>query len=271
MCLHVSHSCRLCLAAFLVLALSFAPRGATLEVPSKEHPDIGRALSKAKKGDTVLVAKGVYRESFSVGSGITLLSKERFGARIDGGGAEKVITLVNNAALVGFDVSSGTIGVYSGGHGNRIIQCLVHGNTQTGIMCVGHLPTIEDNVVVYNEGSGIQGWDVRSTVSAVAHNTIAYNGNHGISLGGNSQLFLENNILAFNEKMGMKVEPQVKVTLRRNCFFGNTEIFESFPSDNFAFDPLFVAPRKMNFKLAKGSRCHNMGTDNQDLGARLGD
>jgi len=262
-------STRLAASCSALLAAATLAVGTTIIVPSEGIKTISQAMAKAKKGDTVSVSKGVYRESFSVAPAVVLLSQEPLGASIRGSGAEKVVALSNSCTVQDFEISGGTIGVYSSAQGNTIKGCLIHGNSQTGIMCVGHLPKLEDNIIVYNEGSGLQGWDVRSTISSVSHNTIAFNGNHGISLGGNSQVAFENNIIAFNEKIGMKVAPSVKATLKRNCFFGNTEIIESFPSDNFAFDPMFVAPRKMDFALSNDSRCNNMGTDNQDIGARF--
>jgi hypothetical protein len=258
-------------ACCFIFLLSLPTLGATLTVGSGGFKAISQAMAKAKKGDTILVDKGDYRGDVAVNPFVTLISKTRYGAHIIAKGADKAVALTSNCTIKGFKISRGTIGVYSAGQGNTISECIVSGNTQTGIMCVGHLPKIIDNIIVYNKGSGIQGWDVRSTIYAISHNTIAFNANHGISLGGNSSLILENNIIAFNEKMGLKAEPQVKVTMKHNCFFGNTEIFESFPSENFSFDPLFVAPRKMNFALSKDSRCHNMGTDNQDIGVRFND
>jgi parallel beta-helix repeat protein len=258
------------LAALLAVA---AARAASLSVPSDDHKTIAHAMAHAVKGDTIRVEKGTYAETFTVSPGVTIMSaaKERFGARIVGGGAEKVVSLSNSSMIEGFEISGGTIGVYSAGRGNAVVRCLIQGNSQTGLVCVGHLPRLEDNVIVYNDGSGVQGWDVRSTISAVSHNTIAYNKNHGIALGGNSNLQLDNNIIAFNEKMGLRVDPTVKVTLKRNCFYGNTEVFESFPSENVSFDPMFTAARKLDFTLSRDSRLRNMGTDNQDIGARIND
>lgn len=67
----------------------------------------------------------------------------------------------NGSSIKGFEIKNGTIGVFSTAAGVKISQCRIVFNQQTGIMCVGNLPTIEDNVIVYNNGSGIQGWDVK--------------------------------------------------------------------------------------------------------------
>lgn len=255
----------------IIFIFAIASFGTTLKVGPGGPHTISKAMAKVKKGDTVIVEKGKYRESIALNPGVTIISEKTFGAEIIGGNAKKAVSLSSDCTIRGFKVTGAMIGIYSAGKSNEIVECKITANSQSGIMCVGNLPKIYNNIIAYNKGSGIQGWDVRSTIFSINHNTIAYNGNHAVSLGGNSSIILENNILAFNEKMGLKTEPQVKVTMKKNCFFGNTEVFESFPSDNFSFDPQFKAPRKMDFSLSKDSRCRNMGTDNEDIGARVND
>jgi hypothetical protein len=143
-------------------------------------------------------------------------------------------------------------------------------NVQSGIVCVGVLPRIEDNFIVYNKGSGIQGWDVRTTSGSVNHNTIAFNANHGISLGGNTSITVENNIIAFNDQFGVKPGAEsVRVELINNNFYQNARISTNLPSDNISADPLFVDGKRLNFNLMRESRSIGQGTDNQNLGARI--
>jgi hypothetical protein len=248
------------------LSVSYAK---TFQTPSRQYKTIAQALAKAQKGDTVMVEKGIYQEQVFVTSGVALLSRELFGAVLDGGGREKVVIMGSHGAIVGFSITNGTIGIYSNTNGAAIRNCLIHNNNQTGIMIVGHLPRIEDNIIVYNRGSAIQGWDTRSTEATINHNTIAFNSTHGLSFGGNSDIIVENNIISFNEKIGLKVEPTVKIALRKNNFFGNTELVESAPEDNFSLDPLFAVPAKLDFSLQEKSGCLNKGTQNDDLGARI--
>jgi hypothetical protein len=137
-------------------------------------------------------------------------------------------------------------------------------------MCAGSLPRIEDNLIIFNHGSGIQGWDVRTTSSSINHNTIAFNSNHGISVGGNSSIIVENNIIAFNDQYGIKPSEEiVRISMINNCFYQNTKFSNTLPSDNFSFDPSFKNARTLNFSLNNESRCIGKSTDNQDLGARL--
>lgn len=242
---------------------------ATLEVPQK-YSTITAAIMAAKKDDTILVDGGTYHERIFVSPDITLLSRSIFKAVIDGRGKGTVVTLGNNSLISGFDVRNGTIGLFSTANGVSIIQCRVAYNQQTGIMCVGNLPKIEDNTVVFNKGSGIQGWDVRTTASSINHNTIAFNGNHGVSIGGNSSIVLENNIIAFNSQFGIKPsETMVRIQMINNCFYQNAKFTDILPSGNFSFNPVFLDAQQLNFMLDKSSRCIGRASDNQNIGARV--
>ena len=243
--------------------------GNSITVPSKEYKTITHALAKAKNGDTIWVKEGVYKEPIKLSSGVHLISQALFKAVIDGAGSENAVIMGNKSTLSGFEIKNARIGVYSEGVDNIIAKSLIHDNQQSGIICVGHLPMIIDNIIIENGGSGIQGWDVRSTISTINHNTIAYNSNHGIAIGGISDIVVENNIIAFNEKLGYKVEPKVKIKLIRNNFYLNTELIPLLPSDNFSFDPMFIAATSKNFMLSKESKCRNMASDNKNLGARI--
>lgn len=259
-----------CILFCIIILLHFHSifSGNSITIPSKKHSTITHALAKAKSGDTIWVKEGVYKEPIKLSSGISLISQSLFKAVINGAGSENAVSMSNKSTLTGFEIKNARIGVYSEGVDNTISKCFIHDNQLSGISCVGHLPMIVDNIIVENGGSGIQGWDVRSTISTVNHNTIAYNKNHGISIGGKSDIIVENNIIAFNEKLGYKVEPQVKIKLLRNNFYFNTELIPLLPSDNFSFDPMFISAASKNYMLSKKSKCRKMALDNKDIGAR---
>jgi hypothetical protein len=241
----------------------------SLNVP-QNFATITAAMMEAKQGDTILVDEGIYNEHLYVSPDVNLVSRKLFKAVVDGRGKGTVITLGNNTSLSGFEVRNGTIGVFSTASGVMVTKCRIAYNQQSGIMCVGNLPIIEDNIVVYNQGSGIQGWDVRTTTSTINHNTLAYNGNHGLSLGGNSSIVLENNIIAFNSQFGIKPsEESVRIQMINNNFYQNARFTDVLPSDNFAFNPMFIDAPKLNFTLDKNSRCIGRASDNQNIGSRV--
>jgi len=252
------------------LLLSALSEAKVIVVPSEGVRNIGQAMAAAKPGDTVKVMDGAYREAVFVAPGVVFVANAPFKAALDGGGRGTVVTMGNGSVISGFEIRKGTIGVFSSSGQAVIRQCRITNNIQSGIMCVGALPKIEDNFIVYNKGSGIQGWDVRTTSGSINHNTIAFNSNHGVALGGNTSITVENNIIAFNDQFGVKPgDEAVRVELANNNFYQNAKISSALPSDNISIDPLFTDAKRFNFNLLKESQCIGMGTDNQNLGARI--
>jgi hypothetical protein len=259
------------LSVFFAAAAPFCAGAAVIVVPSPQAKSIGVAMANARPGDTVRVKDGVYREkNIIVSPGVVFTAENLFKAVLDGGGRGTIVTMSNASEISGFEVRGGTIGVFSTSAQTAIRRCRITHNVQSGIMCVGALPRMEDNFIVFNKGSGVQGWDVRTTSGSINHNTIAFNANHGISLGGNTSITVENNIIAFNDQFGVKPsEETVRVLLVNNNFYQNARISSNLPSDNISADPLFVDAKRFNFNLMKESRSIGLGTDNQNLGSRI--
>ncbi len=244
--------------------------GAVVNVPS-EAATISEAMIVAQAGDTVMVEAGTYRENVMLAPGVTLLARSQFQATINGRGKGTVVTMARDNKISGFVIRNGTIGIFSNGAGNEITGNRIVDNWQTGLMVIRHLPKVEDNVIAFNRSSGIQGWDVRSTQASVNHNSIAYNGNHGIALGGASEVIIENNVVAFNERFGLKIiQDEDNVQIISNNFYRNLYSPRPMPDGNFSFDPAFTSPRsKMNFKSNPTLCCQTQSSDNENLGARL--
>lgn len=266
----ISKSKYLILLSLLAPCIIFA-RANKIVVPSSGIEDIGTAIVKAKAGDTILVENGKYRERIYLKAGVTLKAKNLHQAKIDGMGKGTVVTMMANSSLIGFIVQNGTIGVFTRHAGIHINKCRIINNWMTGIITVKHLPQIEDNIIAFNRASGIQGWDVRSTAASVNHNTIAYNANHGIAIGGNSNVHVENNIVAYNERFALKLsEKSEKSKVVKNNFYKNLKQVQKIPSGNYSFDPAFISPRTvMNFKSDPEQCCQIKTADNENLGARL--
>lgn len=260
------------LAVASILALPMSLSAASLQVPSIGIKSIAEAMLKTRIGDTVILEKGVYREHVLLAPGVTLMSLTPHAAIVDGTGKGTVITMGKNSTIQGLTVRDGTIGVFSNSTGNTIISCKIIKNWQTGIIAVRHLPKIEDNIIAFNKGSGFQGWDVRSTSATLNHNTISYNGNHGVAVGGGSEFIMENNVIAFNERFGIKILKEAeKVQVTNNNFYRNLKnMLNDLPSGNFSFDPAFIAPRAgLNFSTNPAQCCKAKGTDDQELGSRV--
>lgn len=241
-------------------------------VPSEGAKTINEAVSKAKFGDTIWVKPGVYKEHINVTSGIILISSELFKAIIDGKGRGDVVKISYNSSIIGFEIRNGNVGVVSRGQGTSILKCKIYKNRISGIICMGNLPVLENNIIVYNEGSGIQAIDIISSMNTINHNTIAYNRNNGIVINGSSTVVIENNIITWNFGQGIKTELRLdKVKITHNDIFANRQFKFTLPENNFAFDPLFAEPKRktMDFSLQSGSPATKRGNDNKDLGALI--
>jgi hypothetical protein len=259
------------ISSILLLSAAAAFSAETFSVPSVGVKKIGEAMINAKSGDTVLVDDGVYRELVFVKAGVTLIARNTFKSVIDGKGKGTVVTLSANSSISGFEIRNGTIGVFSREAGNSIVNCRIVRNWGTGIIAVRHLPKIEDNVIAFNRASGIQCWDVRSTNASINHNTIAFNQNNGIALGGSCDVVIENNMVTFNERNGIKHSAQsVRTQMVKNNLFGNLQLAKNTPEGNFSFDPKYSSPRvKMEFKVETDQPCCMYGSDNKILGSRI--
>jgi parallel beta-helix repeat protein len=257
-----------CLALLIALCpLTTSAR--TIAVPSPEASSIPAALAKAQSGDTVLLENGIYHVNLMMSPGVTLKARSLFGAVIDGKGRRATVTMASNTTIAGLEIRNGTVGVECKSAGARIEMCRIVRNLQSGILSVGHLPDIHDNIIAFNKGSGMQGWDLRATTSSLSHNTIAFNGNHGVSVGGNSDVILENCIVSNNAQFGVKVDGSARVRLNTNDFYENPAGTEMLSADNISEDPHFVDAHALDFSLSAGSRCIGYGSDRQDLGARI--
>jgi hypothetical protein len=252
----------LCLTGIFLFAFTgISWAGKALPMPSDEARTIPLAMIKADAGDTILVENGVYKGHFFIEPGVIFKARNQFGAILDGDGSGTAITLGRKSELWGFVVRNGTVGVFSKGKGNIIRGCRIVQNWQTGIVCVSYLPIIEDNYIVFNGASGIQGWDLRCPEGvSINHNCIAYNANHGIAFGGKSEATVAQNIIAFNERFGIKIRsPEEPVRIAGNNFFGNLWSPTPAPEGNFAYDPGFISSRSMEFSVA--SKCKECPED----------
>lgn len=238
----------------------------TVKPPIKAITDF---MSSAQKGDTLILEPGIYKGTMFIAPGVVVISKVPFQACIQGPGKGTVVTMGTSSTIKDTKIESGTIGIFSSVTGASILNCHIRLNQQCGIMCVENLPKIEDCLIAHNRGSGIQGWDVRTVASTINHNTICYNGNNGISLGGVSNCVVENCIIAFNVNFGVKfTEETSKATLVQNCFYENSKFTGPIPEKNIGDNPLFVNAKKGDFSLQPQSKCIKAGIDGENIGKR---
>jgi hypothetical protein len=256
------------------IALAILICSATAEVvivPSSGIGTISQAIIKARTGDTVMVSDGVYKEDVFLKTGVYLKSQYLHGAIIDGGGKGTVVTMSTGSGIEGFEIRNGTIGIFSKDPDVTIIKNRIVRNWMSGIIALRHCPHIEDNIIGFNRGSGIVGWNMRAAKGSVEHNTIAYNGGFGFFLGGTSNVQFQYNTVAFNQKYGLKMtKDAAESVVKYNNFWENLKQFYDNPADNYAFDPAFTSPKvKYDFNPEPTLCCSVKDAQGQNLGARL--
>jgi hypothetical protein len=236
-------------------------------------PSTGRsfqkALVRAQQGDTLKLSNGHYLGKFIIPPGVTIIPETLHKVKLNGNGADRVVILTNGSTIEGITIVGGRVGVYSEGIDNSILQCNIHNNRQTGIVAVGNMPNISDNIIARNGGSGIQLWEINNPNIPLEHNTIVFNINHGISVGGESKVLIENNIIAYNHKLTIKSTNGSIITQKFNVYYYNAEVNMMLPEENFSFDPQFVSIDRDEFRLKSSSRCFNNGKFGSDIGSRI--
>ena len=255
-----------------ILAILFiftsAVSAEVVAVPSSGSA-LNKALARSTSGDTLKLAAGTYRGRFIIPPGVTLTSDSLLQAKIKANGRDRAIILTNSTTISGVDVSGAKIGVYSGGLDNTIEKCRIHHNEQSGISAVGYNIQISDNIIYHNGGSGIQMWNIPEKEVTVEHNTIVFNKNHGLSVGGEATLHFLNNIVAFNSRLTIKAEPKVIILQEFNVYYFNAEINMALPDNNFSFNPMFYAPSKDLYYVTEESHCLKNGKDGAIIGTRI--
>ena len=256
--------CRIC-AVFLTTTFVLCADIISVPASSKQ---LTVALERSQRGDTLVLENGRYRGEFRIPVGVSVVAKEAGKVHVVGTGRENVITLSNGNTIFGLKITGGRIGVYSEGMDNAVLGCLISNNRQTGIMAVAHFVRIEDNVIFRNLGSGILMWDIETT-GEILNNTIVYNENHGVSLGGVSRVGLANNIIAFNGKFAVQISDKTEIFQEFNVFLSYIQVNMTLPEDNYSFDPEFRSPELNDFRLRETSRCYNNGRNGESIGSRI--
>ena len=257
----------LCGVCAAVLSMALVVYADVIAVPASSR-QLNIALGRSQRGDTLILENGRYKGGFRIPAGVSVMAKEPGKAHIAGTGKENVVVLSNGNTVSGLKVTGGRIGVYSEGMDNSVLSCLISNNNQSGIMAIAHFVRIEDNLIFRNNGSGILMWDVE-TIGEILNNTIVYNENHGISLGGACKVGLVNNIIAYNGKFAVQISEKTEIFQEFNVFLSYIQVNMTLPEDNYSFDPEFIGPALNDFRLKETSRCYNNGRNGEDIGSRI--
>ena len=253
--------------------------------PDDAFRSIGRAVSQARGGDTVLVGPGTYGGRILVsvvaleGSPLRIIADPTGVATEDSPGIVAIdadrlnagfqFTGAANAILDGFSIfGARSAGVEVRSNSTNIVvrNCYIDGFGEL-LDGSGNGISVDDssdislinNAVSFNDGSGIQ--VRRSTGTRIINNTVAENGIRGIRIGSGSvaaeNTFIQNNIVNFSGSISidLNVESAETATLSHNLVFpaeyrplSTSQLAR--PTDIDA-DPLFVG--FADFRLDGGS------------------
>lgn len=209
---------------FMVIAV--AGLGATLRVPG-DFPTIQAAIDQAASGDVILIAAGIYEESFTIAKdNLTIRGDVEITPPevVECCGSEIFdvlstvtirgqITILNadNLTIEGLTVTGFGFGIYVQGNmidpvKNLVVRyCNVSRNWKSGIQMVGHYMDISIlcSIVSYNNFDGIVVGDWGSGVT-VEGCDVSHNGQRSLT------------------GVGIRVGAHVKaVEIRHNCIVGN--------------------------------------------------
>ena len=207
--------------AFFAFSLS---AGGRVRLVPQEYSTIQRALDNSDSGDTVFVAEGRYRGAITMREDVALIGAGAERTILTGKRNKPVIRGAQGATLRHFTIQGGQMGVLCENTVMLIEDCIVQGNTGTGIHIVIALPVIRNNVVMRNGWSGIFCETTRSHRGYIAHNIIAENNYSGVLLSGSSEVLLENNVFYFNKQYGVfAADGARRSRIVNNNFFGNRQ------------------------------------------------
>jgi OmpA-OmpF porin, OOP family len=254
-----------------VLCAALCAQGKTLRVPS-EYKMIGAALHAANEGDTILLARGFYRESVELIDGVALKGELRDSTSIIGSERRPVIRGANKSVVRDLTVKGGSVGIRCENKQMLIENCVITENRETGIHCLVSLPDIRSNIIVRNDWTGIFCESSPGLNSRIEHNIIAENSYSGIMLQGKSELIVQDNILCNNGQYAIWASKESRrARIEYNNFYNNRHTGNQFVyvnSSNLTLDPAFEAVRAdvYNYALPPRRSFKQMGKDGSDVG-----
>lgn len=183
---------------FILLAFAAtAVCAGTISIPSGKS--ISKAMITARRGDTLLLAPGIYKENIVMKDGITIKGESPTNTKIKGNGRASTVILNGSSTISGVTITGGQNGIEAKSGRARIDECVVTGNRGSGILIVKAFPEITNSVFSNNGASGIK----------------------ATSIGGGA-LLLENLTFAGNSKFGIDIETTVPLSISNSIFYKNS-------------------------------------------------
>jgi len=143
----------LLLATMLTLAVKIQRAKSepiTVIVPD-DYEKIQWAIGNATDGDTIYVKAGTYYENVFVNKSVSLIGQNKDNTIIDGTGFtviddviidSVILVLANRVAISNFTVRNGVTGILLRGDRCIVTDCVVYGNTMSGLAMVGSIKNV---------------------------------------------------------------------------------------------------------------------------------
>jgi len=130
----------------LLSVVCSAGAGRKISVPH-DFPSIHAALGECDAGDTIFVAKGIYRENIALADNIVLQGEDMLQTIIDGGRNAPCVIGADGAVIRNFTIQNGTVGIICRNTRLTIERNLIVGNNGAGIHAILTLPDITNNII----------------------------------------------------------------------------------------------------------------------------
>lgn len=243
----------------------------TIRVPA-DFRTIGAALHTSRAGDTVMLARGFYKEVVELEDGITLMGEDRDSTFIIGRENRPVILAANHATVRNLTIKGGSAGVRCENKAMTIENTIITENRETGIHALVSLPQIRNNIIVRNDWTGIFCESSRALNARIENNIIAENSYCAIKLAGASEVIIQNNIICNNGQYGIFADKESRrARIEYNNFYNNRHTNNQFVyigNTNLSLDPAFEPLRAEVYSYAGGPKrsFKQMGRDGTDMG-----
>jgi parallel beta-helix repeat protein len=194
-----------------VLRFGTVHRPRNLAVGPHGFRTISEALLTARPGDTISVSPGEYHENLRLRSGVSLVSSDLHGARINAPEVAVSAENVHHARFSGFNiVGPGEVGMRVLNSDLEIADVQISGMHGNGLEIEGGRGSFQASIVEQNAGMGIY---VHGAASPrIDHNTIVNNGHGsellpGVFIAGSATPHLSGNVITNNGAEQVWVSP----------------------------------------------------------------
>ncbi len=272
---------------------------------SGDYTSIQKAISKSKKGTSILVKKGTYIENIIMRDDITLRGEDN--PIIDGGNKGVVIKAGNNCVISGFIITkSGSesgvndCGILADNVNNVLItNNLIAQNGHYGVIIRKSDVKIQNNLFLNNsllaiylaEGAKFEisnnlfinhshsALDVAAKdVEGKFYNNTIDIAEYGVIYGNylkeplpieiyNNIFYQCANAIYCTTIFAEKIEYNVFYNNERNYWNWDTDIDMNLPKTNIISDPLFIDTDDFNYSISSNSPCIKAGRNSEDIGA----